>query len=143
MATANASSAEHHDMHSHGRGHAAKYTLVWAVLVAFTIITVLTGRMHLPKWGLVVALLIATVKGTLVALYFMHLSEHHGANRLVFITSLVFVVLLISLTVSDVGTRFPLLVPAGSPHSDLPADDFLRKQLQEANQDAHGGERRH
>ena len=143
MAAANESRAEAQDMQHHGRGHAAKYTLVWAVLIVLTIITVLTGRMHLPAWGLVLALLIATVKGALVALYFMHLAEHHGANRLVFITSLVFVVLLISLTVADVGTRFPLLVPQGSPFSDLPADDFLRKQMQQTNQDVHGGEKRH
>lgn len=142
MATANTSHQESHEAGPH-RGHAAKYTLVWVVLVVLTIVTVLTGRMHLPQWGLVLALAIATVKGALVALYFMHLSEQHGPSRLVFITSLVFVVLLISLTVADLGTRFRLAVPAGSPFSDMPADDFLRKQIQEVNQDRHGGEVRH
>ena len=53
-------------------------------------------------------------KGSLVALFFMHLYDQQGANRLVFVTSLVFVSLLIGLTVLDNATRFPLANPPGS-----------------------------
>ena len=44
----------------------------------------------------------------------MHLWDQRGANRLVFVTSLVFVALLIGLTVADYATRFPLANPPGS-----------------------------
>ena len=67
---------------------------------------------------------IATVKGALVALFFMHLWDQRGANRLVFVTSLVFVALLIGLiVVIDYATRFPLANPPGSPGA-LPPPDY-------------------
>ena len=40
------------------------------------------GAVNLP-----LALAIATIKATLVVLFFMHLTEAHGANRLVFVVS--------------------------------------------------------
>src|SRR5919199_1860254 len=55
--------------------------------------------------------LIACIKAMLVVLFFMHLWDHGGANRLVFGTSVFFVVLLIGLVVLDNATRFPLANP--------------------------------
>lgn len=115
MATANESSKEAHEMNAH-HGGAAKYTIIWLALLVLTVVTVVTGRMHLPDWGLALALVIASIKGALVALYFMHLAEHQGANRVVFVTSMVFVVLLLVFTLFDLGTRFrPALPPNGTP----------------------------
>ncbi len=95
--------------------HVVRYWIVWISLLAFTLLTWLLSRLHIPGgWGVVVALAIATTKGTLVALFFMHLWDQRGANRLVFLTSLVFVALLIVLTLSDNATRFPLANPPGS-----------------------------
>jgi cytochrome c oxidase subunit 4 len=68
-----------------------------------------------------VALGIASVKGALVALFFMHLWDQTGANRLVFVTSLMFVALLIVIVLSDSATRFALANPPGSPGA-LPLD---------------------
>jgi cytochrome c oxidase subunit IV len=95
----------------HGPG---RYVLVWAVLVAFTLLTYTAWRISLPEpWHVIVALAIAAVKASLVALFFMELWEHRGATRLVFASSLVFVGLLIGLVVADSATRFPLANP---PH---------------------------
>ena len=80
-----------------------------------TVLTYVLARVHLPgPWAVTVALLIAAVKGTLVALFFMHLWYQSGANRLVFVTSLVFVALLIGLMLADNATRFPLANPPGT-----------------------------
>ncbi len=93
-------------------GGAGRYVVVWIALVAFTVATYLLSRVELgTPWHLVVALAIAFAKGTLVALFFMHLWEQRGANRLVLVTSLVFVALLIGLVVADNATRFPLANP--------------------------------
>jgi cytochrome c oxidase subunit 4 len=46
-----------------------------------------------------------------VALFFMHLWDHPGPNRLVMVTSLVFVALLVGLPLLDNATRFPLANP--------------------------------
>lgn len=96
--------------------------LVWIALVVLTITTYVTGRMHLGTWALPIALIIAVTKSLLVILFFMHLWEQKGANRIVIATSFVFVALLLSLTLGDVATRFSLSTPAGAPFgTDVPA----------------------
>jgi cytochrome c oxidase subunit IV len=98
-----------------GHSHVRRYVLVWIALTFFTALTYAVSRYHIPGgWGVTVALAIAMVKGGLVALFFMHLYDQRGANRLVFVTSLVFVALLIGLTLSDNATRFPLTNPPGT-----------------------------
>ena len=65
METANAESI---------RKHVRVYVTVFAALLALTIITVTISTFHLdPPVAIAVALLIAAVKGSLVAAYFMHL----------------------------------------------------------------------
>lgn len=50
------------------------YILVFATLMVLTLVTVAVSRLHLPVAGAVaVALAVASVKGGLVAGYFMHL----------------------------------------------------------------------
>jgi len=98
------------------------YFIVWALLGVFTLVTYWTGRMHLGTWALPLALAIAVTKSALVVLFFMHLYDQPGANRLVILTSFLFVALIISLTVADVATRFHLATPAGAPFgTDVPA----------------------
>jgi cytochrome c oxidase subunit IV len=109
------SRAEHHGM-SHS--HVGRYVIVWIALLVLTVGTYLASRVHLPGgWHVAVALVIASAKGALVALFFMHLYDQQGANRLVFVTSLVFVALLIGLTVLDSATRFPLANPPGTANA--------------------------
>src|SRR5512138_3263100 len=110
-----------HPSGAHGHSHLGRYAAVWAALLFFTLLTYGLSRLHIPGgWGVVVALAIAATKGALVALFFMHLWDQTGANRLVFVTSLVFVSLLIGLTLLDNATRFPLANPPGSEGA-LPA----------------------
>ena len=111
---------EKHMQEEHHSG-VARYVIVFVVLLILTLVTVFTGRMHLPTWGLALALVIATTKGTLVALYFMHLTDHKGANRLVFGVSILFVLLMLFFPLADFGTRFRLANPPGSTQSDLKA----------------------
>lgn len=49
------------------------YIFVWAGLVALTALTVLTANLDFGMLSIVVVLLIASVKSTLVFLWFMHL----------------------------------------------------------------------
>jgi cytochrome c oxidase subunit 4 len=100
---------------AHGHSHVGRYAIVWIALLVFTFLTYGLSRLHIPGgWGVLVALTIAITKGALVALFFMHLWDQRGPNRLVFVTSLVFVALLIGLTLLDNATRFPLANPPGS-----------------------------
>ncbi|MCI0446860.1 cytochrome C oxidase subunit IV family protein [bacterium] len=54
--------------------HVRVYITVFAALLALTMITVGISYLHLPThWAILFALTVATVKGSLVAAYFMHL----------------------------------------------------------------------
>ena len=54
--------------------HAGRYVAVWIALLVFTVLTWAISKVHLGGgWHITVALVIAVVKGTLVALFFMHL----------------------------------------------------------------------
>jgi cytochrome c oxidase subunit 4 len=71
-------SHSNHSSHdsSHELGHivpAAVFLKVFAALVVLTIITVAVSRVHLGAWNIVVAMGVASIKATLVALFFMHL----------------------------------------------------------------------
>jgi cytochrome c oxidase subunit 4 len=73
---------EHPTHHDHGhdnspeaiRKEIRKYFMVFGALAVLTVITVAISQLHLPTWQAVaLALVVATVKGTLVAAFFMHL----------------------------------------------------------------------
>ena len=86
-------------------------TLVWTALALLflTVVTVLVRYVDIGDFNIVVALGIAVLKATLVALYFMHLRWDKPFNQLVFVGCISFVVLLIALTVMDTGQYAPTL----------------------------------
>ena len=76
--------------------HVRVYITVFVALMALTIITVAVSYLDLsPAMAVTVALFIATVKGSLVACYFMHLiSEKRLIYAVLVITVIKFVALL-------------------------------------------------
>ena len=106
MSVANETHQEAHNMRHDDHAGPMRYVIVWVALMVLTVVTVVTGHLHMAHGALALALVIASVKGAMVALYFMHLIDHQGANRVVFVTSIVFVVLLLLFTLFDIGTRF-------------------------------------
>ena len=63
---------------SHQLGHILPISMfikVFATLVVLTLVTVAVSRVDLGSWNIVVAMLIASVKAGLVALFFMHLKD--------------------------------------------------------------------
>jgi len=77
------------------------YIVVWGALIVLTVVTVSVSYVSLGLMNVVVALLIASVKASLVALFFMHLRYE---SRLVWgfaLTPIFFLVLIIAGTLSD------------------------------------------
>ena len=76
--------------------HVKVYITVFVALMVLTIVTVAVSRDHLPvPIAVTVALLVAIVKGSLVACYFMHLiSEKKLIYAVLALTVAFFVVLL-------------------------------------------------
>jgi len=94
--------------HAHGFGP-GKLFLNWLVLVCLTFSTFGVSKIDMPvNYHLAAALCIAVVKLSLVVLFFMHLWWGEGINRIVFLTSFLFLLLLMFFVMADVGTRFKL-----------------------------------
>ena len=78
--------------------HVRIYITVFVALMALTIITVAVSRVHLPlAIAVTVALLVATIKGTLVACYFMHLISEKKLIYAVLVLTAVFFIALLAL----------------------------------------------
>jgi len=73
----------------------------FAALVALTVLTVVTSRMDLGPMNVVVALAIASLKATLVAMFFMHLKYEHRFQTVIFVGALFFAVLFVGFVVFD------------------------------------------
>ena len=85
--------------------HVRIYITVFVTLMVLTIVTVTVSRFHLPlPVAVSVALIVATIKGSLVACYFMHLiSEKKLIFAVLALTAVFFAALLAlpAVTVSD------------------------------------------
>jgi cytochrome c oxidase subunit 4 len=82
------------------------YFGVFFALLVGTGLTVYAAKLDLGRFNAVVALGIATIKATLVALFFMHVwHASEKLTKLVVIAALFFLLLLLGLTMSDYATR--------------------------------------
>jgi cytochrome c oxidase subunit 4 len=91
------------------------YWMVGGALFAFTVITVAVNQIHLAiPLAITVALIIATIKGSMVAAIFMHLSHEkkwiYGALVLTFIGFLILMTVPYFTLHDSIGT--PIEVPA-------------------------------
>lgn len=84
---------------------ASTYYKVFGALVALTLITVAVAQVHLGEWNFFVAVLIATIKASLVAAFFMHLKDDNRFNVLIFIGSIIFMAVFFVYTMNDTEYR--------------------------------------
>ena len=97
-----------HDEHTDYVGHiipAKIYVVIWAALMVLTATTVYAATLELHVFNIVLALLIATVKGTLVVLFFMHLRYTTKLTMVTVVASIFWLFILFSLTMTDYITR--------------------------------------
>ncbi|HVO60547.1 MAG TPA: cytochrome C oxidase subunit IV family protein [Terriglobales bacterium] len=95
-------SSEEHRQHVIAIG---VYVGIWATLMILTALTVFASFLELGNWNIVLALVIATIKGTLVVLFFMHLYYSSKLTKVTVITALFFLFLLLALSMTDYLTR--------------------------------------
>ena len=106
-----------HGAHAHTAGHEPHlhggpkiYALVLVVLLMLTVITVWASTID---WGaglanVIIAMLIASIKGSLVALFFMHLRWEGRMNAIIFCSTLFFLGLFLIGCYTDNINRPPL-----------------------------------
>ncbi|MGC1374009.1 MAG: cytochrome C oxidase subunit IV family protein [Candidatus Sulfotelmatobacter sp.] len=92
--------------HSSAKSPLKMYFGIWITLLGFTALTVYAATLDLAPYNAAVALAIATIKGTLVALFFMHVwHTSERLTKLVIVSAIFFLFLLLGLTMSDYLTR--------------------------------------
>ena len=95
-----------HGAHKHHVCSVALFSNVFIALMVLTAITVVTAKyVHLGSFNMVLAMLIASVKGTLVMTFFMHLKWDTAMNQIAILSSFVFLALLFLFTLGDLSTR--------------------------------------
>ena len=99
--------------HAHGElqmGHhhvssSAMFRNVLIVLLILTAITVASSRVDFGGANMLIAMAIACVKASLVIAFFMHLKWDTAINKIVFLSSFLFLSLLFIFTLADQATR--------------------------------------
>lgn len=92
-----------HDGH-HGFSHPMPVWQLLAVFVALIVLTLLTvfqSTLGLGAMEIWLSLFIATVKASLVILFFMHMIHEKPFNAIIFLSSFIFVALFLGATLMD------------------------------------------
>lgn len=145
MSTEHAHTADGHAGHDHDDDGAVHvhiastpfYLGIFAALIFLTIMTVKVSYYDFGKANIVIAMLIATMKASLVAAFFMHLRHDKLFNTLAFLGSFLFLAIFILLTYDDLGGRGQIdpsyggtidphtgqVAPGGEPATSATQDD--------------------
>jgi cytochrome c oxidase subunit IV len=91
------------------------YIGIFLSLMVLTAVTVAAAFVSLGPFNIVIALAIATLKATLVVLYFMHARYSPKRTQLVIISAVFWLAIMLALTMSDYASRHPEVSVA--PHS--------------------------
>ena len=81
------------------------YLGVGIALIVLTAITVSVAQIDLGGWNAIVAVLIASIKATLVAFIFMHLWYDRKIFLVIFSVAILFLTIFIALTMFDILSR--------------------------------------
>ena len=93
------------------------YVAIFLALIVLTGTTAAVAFVDLGPFNIVVALAIATIKASLVVLFFMHARYIPGRTQLVIIAGIFWLAIMLSLTLIDYGTRRPEPAPPTSTTS--------------------------
>ena len=100
-----------HGHDDHGLAHTTPVWLLVTILAALMVLTVITVAVTSVDFGsqvnLVIAMVIATIKAALVVSFFMHLVWDKKLHLILFLTSVLFLILFLSLSVNDRGEYNP------------------------------------
>jgi cytochrome c oxidase subunit 4 len=80
------------------RKQVRSYIGVFVALLVLTVLTVAVAEFHIsPVWAIIVALIIASFKGSLVASVFMHLNHERKAIYWVLLLTVLFFIVLMAI----------------------------------------------
>ena len=112
-----------HGHHESGLGHIVPVkflAFICGILLFLTAVTVWVSlydftEINIAEMGIITALAVATVKATIVGLYFMHLRWDRPFIAFIFVGSLLFVVLFIGIALTDSIAYQPEIIKGNTP----------------------------
>jgi cytochrome c oxidase subunit 4 len=81
------------------------YVVIFFALMAFTLLTVFAAVHDFGQMNVVIALVIATIKASLVILFFMHGKYSARRTKLVIVAGFFWLAIMLGLTLADYTTR--------------------------------------
>jgi cytochrome c oxidase subunit 4 len=98
---------EHSGEHTHEHGWKG-YLYILLILLVLTVITVAAAQVNFGSStaNVVIAMTIATIKASLVALFFMHLKDDKPINGLIFVSTLLFLAVFLGFCLVDADSRW-------------------------------------
>ena len=81
------------------------YFSIFFALMFFTILTVIAAYFDLGRANVLIALVIAGIKATLVVLFFMHVRWSSTLTKVFVVAGIFWLVIMVALTLSDYLTR--------------------------------------
>lgn len=88
------------------------YYTIFGALMVLTVVTVAVSYVHLPvAMAILVALIVATIKGSLVAMYFMHLAHERKIIYWVLALTVIFFIFMMVVPLLTVSDRIPGTTP--------------------------------
>jgi caa(3)-type oxidase subunit IV len=142
------------DQHSksHGPDHEHEHHIlstsmalkVWGALIALTLVTVAVAQIDLGFANFAVAMVVASIKASLVCIFFMGLKWDHKENTVIFCTSIIFLSIFMILTFGDLLTRGDVyvkgpIIPEGAVATDMKSK-FKKPWIATPELVAHGKE---
>ena len=93
---------------------------ICCILLFLTAVTVWVSRydfaaVNIAEMGIIMALAVATVKATIVGLYFMHLRWDRAFVGFIFVGSILFVALFIGIALTDTMEYQPSIIKGDTP----------------------------
>lgn len=93
---------------------------ICCILLFLTAVTVWISRydfteINIAEMGIILALGVATVKATIVGLYFMHLRWDRAFIGFIFVASILFVALFIGIALTDTMEYQPTIIKGDTP----------------------------
>jgi len=84
------------------------YYMIFGALMVFTVLTVAVSYLHLPlALAILIALVVATIKGSLVAMFFMHLMHERKVIYWALILTVIFFIFLMIVPLATNLDRIP------------------------------------
>jgi cytochrome c oxidase subunit 4 len=113
------------------------YLTVGAVLFFLTIVTVAVSRFDFGQFNLIIAMIIAIIKASIVGLFFMHLLWDRRFYMSAMLMSVLFLGVFIIITMSDTMRRGDIYEEVRHP---IVREAAIYKNIDKSENDSHSGD---